>query len=320
MPKPNHRAGAASKQATVEVSAVAGVKQPTFEDLARLPALAQYEANFRKATGVSLRLVPPEPGKPSPNSAPCENAFCGLVRGKPAGCAACLETEARLQSAAAKRLTPQQGHCFAGLTIVAVPVVVEGQHVATLVSGQVLRREPTERDFLMLVKMVQGGLDSDWEKRARRAYFEVPVIRTDRFQAVVELLKVFAQYVAESASRCAVACSDHEPSAVASAKQFVQERAAEPITLTEVVEHVHVSRFYFCKLFKRVTGMTLSEYIARVRVEKAKELLADPSLRITEVLFAAGFGSIPRFNSLFKRLVGVSATQYRAQLRSESPV
>ncbi|MBU6402667.1 MAG: helix-turn-helix transcriptional regulator, partial [Verrucomicrobia bacterium] len=82
---------------------------------------------------------------------------------------------------------------------------------------------------------------------------------------------------------------------------------------------VSVSRFYFCKLFKKATGMTLTEYVARVRIEKAKTLLVDPSLRISEVVFAAGFGSIPRFNSVFKRYVGMPPTEYRAALRSQLP-
>ena len=53
-----------------------------------------------------------------------------------------------------------------------------------------------------------------------------------------------------------------------------------------------------------------------VRVEKAKTLLVDPSARISEVVFAAGFGSIPRFNSVFKSCVGMSPTEYRATLHS----
>jgi AraC-like DNA-binding protein len=238
------------------------------------------------------------------------------VASAPAGCVACLETEARAQTSAAKKLVPHQIHCYAGLTVVAVPVVSGGNHVATLMSGQVFRREPTQRDFNMVVKMLGGGLTGDWEKKARKAYFETPVITADRFQAIVQLLNVFAQYLADFATRHAIACSEAEPNAVASAKQFVQSHVEEPITLAQVVQHVHVSRFYFCKLFKKATGMTLTEYVSRVRVEKAKTLLVDPSLRISEVVYAAGFGSIPRFNSVFKRYVGMPPTEYRATLRT----
>jgi len=134
------------------------------------------------------------------------------------------------------------------------------------------------------------------------------------------LLTMFAQYLAEYTSRHVIAASNDEPTAVANAKRFVQEHVEEPITLEKVVKHVNVSRFYFCKLFKKATGMTLTEYVSRVRVEKAKSLLVNPSMRISEVVFAAGFGSIPRFNSVFKRYVGMPPTEYRTTLRSQLPV
>jgi AraC-like DNA-binding protein/ligand-binding sensor protein len=292
------------------------MKRLAFEDLASLPAVQYYESAFRKATGVTLKIVPPDDLGTHPVFGPSGSPFCALVSGTPAGCEACRQAEGRVQRSAARKLAPQQIHCFAGLTLVAVPVVLGGRHVATLLSGQVFRREPTQRDFAMVTKMLGDGANGDWLKKARRAYFETPVVTAERFQAIVELVKVFAQYLADYASRHAIACSSEEPSAVADAKKFVQSHVEEPVTLGQVAQHVHVSPFYFCKLFKKATGMTLTEYVARVRVEKAKALLVDPSLRISEVVFAAGFGSIPRFNSVFKRYVGMPPTEYRATLRT----
>jgi AraC-like DNA-binding protein len=295
------------------------MKPLAFEDLAHLPIIQFYEAAFRKATGVSLKVVPPEVSSPRRSFGGGENGFCALAACVPAGCAACTEAEQRAQNSAARKLCLQQLNCYAGMTVTATPVIVGGRHVATLLSGQVFRREPTERDFSLILKMLGDGLSADWVKKARKAYFETPVLTAERFKAVSQLLEVFAQYIADFAARQALASSDVEPSAVASAKEFVQAHVDEPITLDQVVEHVHVSRFYFCKLFKKATGMTLTDYVARVRVEKAKTLLGDPSRRISEVVFAAGFGSIPRFNSVFKEHVGMAPTEYRAALRSGLP-
>jgi len=295
------------------------VKQITFADLARLPVLEFYEAAFRKATGVSLRIVPPDEPRHRLSFGSSENPFCTLVAGTPTGCDACLENQRRAQRGAAKKLGPQQVSCFAGLTDVAVPILIEGRHVATLMSGQVFRREPTDRDFTMLARMLKDGQGVDWEKKLRKAYFATPAVTADRFQGIIQLLNMFAQYLAEYAGRHVIAASDDEPTAVANAKRFVQEHVEEPITLERVVNYVNVSRFYFCKLFKKATGMTLTEYVSRVRVEKAKSLLVDSSLRISEVVYAAGFGSIPQFNSVFKRHVGMPPTQYRATLRVQSP-
>jgi AraC-like DNA-binding protein/ligand-binding sensor protein len=292
------------------------MKEVAFDDLAGLPVVQYYEAAFRKATGVSLKVVAPNKAPPQVSFGSLDNAFCSLVASTPQGCAACLESEVRARRSAAVKLLPQQLHCHAGLTVIAVPVVAGGRHLATLLSGQVFRREPTQRDFNLVVKMIGGGPNGDWEKKARKAYFETPVVTVDECQAIIQLLSVFAQYLADLASRHVIACSETEPNAVASAKEFVQFHSEEPITLAQVVQHVNVSRFYFCKLFKKATGMTLTEYVSRVRVEKAKALLVDPTLRVSEIVYAAGFGSIPRFNSVFKRYVGVPPTEYRAGLRS----
>lgn len=292
--------------------------QTEFDNLAGMPVLKHYEEAFRKATGVSLRLVSPEESKQRFSYGPDENIFCALVASTPAGCDACQQAQARVRRSAAKKLSTQQVHCFAGLSIIAVPVMIGGKHVATLMSGQIFRREPTQRDFEMIVQMLGGGAGADWVKKARKAYFETPVIPTDRFQAIIQLLTVFTQHLVDEASRHLFASSEQDPGAVASAKKFIQSHADEPITLEQVVRHVHVSRFYFCKLFKKTTGMTLTEYISRIRVEKAKSLLVDPSLRISEVVFASGFGSIPQFNNIFKRFAGMPPTEYRAALRAQS--
>jgi AraC-like DNA-binding protein len=186
-------------------------------------------------------------------------------------------------------------------------------------SGQVFRREPTERDFRLIISMLAGRPGADWEERARAAYFGTPVVTADRFQAIIQLLNVFAQYLADFAGRQSIASAGVEPPAVTRAKRFVQDHVDESINLEQVVQQVGVSRFYFCKLFKKATGMTLTEYVTRVRVEKAKTLLVDPSLRISEIVFAAGFGSIPRFNSVFKQHVGMPPTEYRLSLRTPVP-
>lgn len=291
------------------------MKPLAFEDLARLPVVSFYESAFRRATGVSLRVIPPD-CDPQQDIRPRGNAFCDQVANSPGGCAACRETEQRAQRGAAIKLSTRQIYCYAGLTVVAAPVIVGGHHVATLLSGQVFRREPTDRDFEMVLKMLGAGLSPDWIKKTRKAYFETPVLTAERFQAAVQLLEVFAQYLADVASRQAIARAETDPKPVASAKEFVQAHVEESITLDQVVRHVNVSRFYFCKLFKKATGVTLTEYVARVRIEKAKTLLSDPNSRISEVVFASGFGSIPRFNSVFKRHVGMPPTEYRATLKS----
>ena len=75
-----------------------------------------------------------------------------------------------------------------------------------------------------------------------------------------------------------------------------------------------MSSYYFCKVFKKSTGLNFTDYLSRVRVENAKRLLLNPNARVSEVAFDIGFTSITNFNRTFKQLVGQSPSDYREAL------
>jgi len=75
----------------------------------------------------------------------------------------------------------------------------------------------------------------------------------------------------------------HDRPCVATAKNFILAHTDEPLRLRDVAEHVHVSPNYFCKFFKKATGIRFSEFLARARVEHAKNSLADPVLSVAAV-------------------------------------
>ena len=80
----------------------------------------------------------------------------------------------------------------------------------------------------------------------------------------------------------------------------------------QVARTVNVSAKYFSEIFSKTAGMPFVDYVSRVRVEKARALLTDPSLRISEIAFAAGFGSLSQFNRSFKKFTGQSPRQFRS--------
>lgn len=77
---------------------------------------------------------------------------------------------------------------------------------------------------------------------------------------------------------------------------------------------VHTSIFYFCKLFRKVMGTTFTEFVSRTRFEKAKNLLLNPNLRISEVAYEVGFQSLTHFNRVFNKITGESPADYRGHL------
>ncbi len=291
--------------------------QEKFEALATLPHLEQYGKSFKKATGVSFQVIPMDEKALCSPAGKFLHAFCGQIALTPLGCSSCMKSQKRLKFNIDNKQGTQKYSCFAGFTKVAIPIINGERHIATLMSEPVFRGKRTESDFKLVAEKLGGDLGNAGKTKARKAYFETPVITEEKFEALTELLDVFVQHLPQDVNRHVLACSSIEPLSVSNAKTFLQSHYDAPITLEQVLKHVHVSRFHFCKIFKKSTGITLTEYTARLRVEKAKELLLKSDFRISDVVFASGFGSIPQFNNVFKRIVGMPPTAYRMTLRTQ---
>ena len=89
---------------------------------------------------------------------------------------------------------------------------------------------------------------------------------------------------------------------------------------------LHVSTFYFCKMFKKATGLTFVDYLGRVRIEKAKTQLLNPNRRVSEIAYDIGLTSLTNFDRVFKKAIpntptitsaGAAAATKRLQEKSE---
>jgi len=87
------------------------------------------------------------------------------------------------------------------------------------------------------------------------------------------------------------------------------------LSIQMIADNVHFSQTYLCSFFKKSTGNTLNEYITDVRIEKAKKLLQDNSIKLYEVALRIGFTDSNYFSTLFKKVVGCSPSEYREKYR-----
>jgi len=103
-----------------------------------------------------------------------------------------------------------------------------------------------------------------------------------------------------------------EPVEIWKARKFIHEYSDEALSLKKVAKAVNISGNHLSEKFKQVTGVNFVDYVARTRFEKARGLLQNRSLRISEIAFAVGFQSLSQFNRVFKKLSGKSPSAYRA--------
>jgi len=150
---------------------------------------------------------------------------------------------------------------------------------------------------------------------AREAYFATPVLSRQKLESLATLLGVFADHLASHSNQIAVQKSCAEPPVITRAKRFIEEHHREDLSLGQVAASVHTSLFYFCKLFKRHTGVSFTEYVSRLRTAKAKKPLLNPNLRVSEIAYEVGFQSLTHLNRVFKRILHESPTEYRQRLQ-----
>jgi AraC-like DNA-binding protein len=285
-----------------------------YDALVRSALAHELESAFMGATGLPVVLMPS--GEPLLffTFRGRKNQFCSLMAQSAVSCIACHRTHMELQQRLADNLVPQVIRCFAGLSQFAVPVIVGGQHVATLLGGQKFQSRPTQTQFAGLTEQLRiWGIQHEL-RRIDTAFFKTHVISRKQFQASLRLLTIFAKFLAEDANRDLLATRIQDQHWITRAKNFILEHAAEPLRLRDAAEHVHLSTTHFSRFFKKATGLAFSEFLARARVEIAKNLLADPALSINKAANRAGFGSLSQFNRTFQRYAGCSPREYRASL------
>jgi AraC-like DNA-binding protein len=137
------------------------------------------------------------------------------------------------------------------------------------------------------------------------------VLTPSHYAAAVRLLASFAEHLSLVSGELLLRETSAEPPAVTRARTFVAAHLAERMTLTDVARAAHMSPFHFCKVFKAATGFTLTDFVARARVPRVRELLLNPHVRVSEAAYAVGFQSLSQFNRVFRRIAGEAPTAYR---------
>src|SRR5215210_717895 len=107
---------------------------------------------------------------------------------------------------------------------------------------------------------------------------------------------------------------------LANARDFMRYAYARPISLPDISAQANLSPYHFLRVHKLAYGETPHEFLTRLRIERAKTLLARGSHNVTEACFEVGFSSLGSFSNLFADRVGLSPSEYRHYARSTTAI
>jgi AraC-like DNA-binding protein/ligand-binding sensor protein len=283
------------------------------DTLRRSKLFRTYEQTFSEATGLPLAIRPLEFWQLAHHGKKHENRFCALLAERPATLAICLQAHQEMIDHTGE--LPRTVTCPFGLTETAVPIKLGQRTIGYLRIGQVLRHLPAKPDTTKVSRELErcgvkfsGEIRKTWEKN--------PLIPPDKYNAVVRLLAFFADQLSALSNQLVTEKHNAEPPLVQRAREYIEKHKSEEISLAEVAKSAGASVFHFCKVFHKATGLKFTDYVARVRLEDARNRLLNPNLRISEIAYDVGFQSLTQFNRTFKRVFGQSPTEFRTGVSS----
>ena len=141
----------------------------------------------------------------------------------------------------------------------------------------------------------------------------------DRYQKSSELFPIvlascymrLLAFIEENVKGSALGSQDF----ISRAIEYINRNITEDITVDDVCSAVHTSKYYFCRQFKKATGLTVANYILKTRIVMAKNMLLSENITVGEVSEKCGFSSISYFCRVFKEDVGISPKQYKTQMK-----
>ncbi|WP_206812532.1 PocR ligand-binding domain-containing protein [Paradesulfitobacterium ferrireducens] len=420
------------------------MKKASIKDVLDPKYLEEILGSFSKATGLHIEAVNHKGETLSILGKRERCDFCRLIRSHPASERKCIDSYKRASAEAAKWDEPYFFRCHAGLVIWAVPIVVQGVSLGSIICGQVLMWEPDQfflqelkssnpdfdfnelnekvqslevispeqsqaaADLLFVVvnhlvkrniqaleeknayRLQQEQIHHDLEDRKKnpgttgyeaylknerrflryirlgdktRAVNDLQSLLTDLYTKAAgdkDTIRVRVLELASLTSRAAVeggadaeqamamlkefnaeiepidrieqffykirgivetflqgifALTDKKHlSLVKSARNYIMENYHKPLTVQDAADHLFISPSHLSRLFRQELDCTFNDYLTRVRVEKAVELMKKPELSVEQVAKAVGYKNQSYFAKIFRRYIGVTPLTYKNSL------
>ncbi|WP_146949651.1 response regulator transcription factor [Metabacillus litoralis] len=139
-----------------------------------------------------------------------------------------------------------------------------------------------------------------WENDGSFSYSKFMSEKRKEFHELIEILYT-AKY-------------QKEKSSIQEIESYLRKNYDKDITLQEIADKFYLSREYISRRFKQEYHETVTNYLTAIRIEKAKELLNNPHLKVYEISFKVGYQNEKYFSKVFKKIVGLTPNEYRSQV------
>ena len=169
----------------------------------------------------------------------------------------------------------------------------------------------------MQVTVLTGYRDFSYAQEAIRLGVTRFLLKPSKMDEINEALQTMTERLKKSRADTEAECPENSRAGSFLVKQavaYMEAHYAEKLTLQVVADACYVSQWHLSKLLNRFTEQSFYDILNSQRVEAAKRLLADPSLRIGDIGEMVGYADPAHFARIFKKTTGMSANEYRNSL------
>lgn len=237
--------------------------------------------------------------------------FCRLIRTYPDILDSCSKSDINAieTTKSLKKLYFYQ--CHIGLWETVIPIYVREVSAGYLMIGQIKCTDEEEKQIEELnARLSTAGAPFEEIEAIKVEYSNMVSLSREKLEAVVKMLDIISNYVISTE---VVALQDLET--VEKIRRIVCEHFNENISTKYIAKKVYMSESYLSYLFKKETGDTITGYIDKTRLKKAKDLLNETSMSIKEISFEVGYQDQNYFSRIFRKYESLSPTDYRCKAR-----
>ncbi len=235
--------------------------------------------------------------------------FCRITQRGRNGAALCSDLDRRAQIVAKSFKSNYVYTCYYGLVEIVLPVYKNNVFMGGLYFGQFLDRQPDEKGW----QEVEGKLPPEIDAQsAKEAYFRVEYMSPQKIYDLQFLLNLMSDSIEKHMNQYECRFSDFERII-----GYIDHNFQREITLEDLAVISNYNPSYISQMFRRKFGFTLTEYITGVRIRKAKELLLNSGMCMSEIAYATGFKDQNYFSRVFKSLAAFSPMAYRKRYRDK---
>lgn len=238
-------------------------------------------------------------------------AYCRLVRSCPEGELGCRRCDQKACQTARREGKPQIYPCHAGLIEAITPIEIDGVIVGYLLLSHIVQGadEPAEWERARQL-CAAYGLE---ETALRDAYLQLPRTPYPTLQAACDLLSLSAKALCQARMARLVPGSPQEK-----LNRFLSEHLAEDLSSDRICSALGMGRTALYQLSKETYGCGINEYVRRLRIRRAIDLLSTTQMTNSEICRRIGINDYNYFFRVFRQQTGFTPQEYRKQAQNET--